>query len=354
MEFESPSIPNHLEKWFLNRSQDDFPNSIDYVANYRSIVSALKPIHDSVNAGADFTDKTTLTRHDSSHINRVITQITKLLNYEKASITAYEAFHLLVAVQIHDIKNIDGRDGHENRAIEIFGELGINGLIDTRLLKSIATIASCHAGSFDKDGKRDKDKITHLLSPYEYKGSYEIHPQYLAALLRLADEYADEEGRALSYLLSAGKIAKESIIHQKHAESLKEVAIKSDSGIIEYDYYILRDDAIKTFPKLIEKPDKFEEIYLLDEIFKRTVKSHFETVYCVRYLRPSIPIVKLSVTIEVEKKEITDKPFKLEYELIEKGYPNDNLTIFELCGDKLRRNGDFWTGENLMHYLTSK
>lgn len=344
---------SNLEKWFLDRKPSDFPDNNDYVANYRAIVNKLKTVHEEVNAGADITDEGTLTRHDLSHINRVIFQISRLLSYARAEISAFETFHLLVATQIHDIKNIEGRDGHENNAIEIFNDLEISGLIDSRLLKNIGFIASCHAGSFIREGKKEKDKIGYLLAAYMYTDHFQIRPQFLAALLRLADEYADETARAMTYLLKIGKVKKSSIIHQKHAESLKNVAIKSDSGIVEFDYYLKIDDAVTKFPKYLKEIDSWEDKYLLDEIFERTVKSHYETVYCMRFLRPTIDIKKLKVTIEIEKKKITDNTLILNYEIIERGYPNDNLTIIDLCGDSLKKNGGYWSGENLMVYLTN-
>ncbi|MFA5770963.1 MAG: hypothetical protein WC894_05735 [Patescibacteria group bacterium] len=343
---------NSLECWFINRQQSEFPDSTDYVGNYRAIVNKLKEVHSEVNAGADFKDETTLTRHDSSHINKVIYQISKLLSYEAAKISPFETFHLLVAVQIHDVKNIESREGHENSAVQIFNDLGISGLIDTRLLKNIGYIASCHAGSYARDGKKEKDKIGYLLPTFTYKDAFQIRPQYLAALLRLADEYADETARAMTYLLKIEKVKKASIIHQKHAESLRNVAITKDSGIVEFDYYIKREDALVKFPKYIKEIDTWEDKYLLDEIFERTVKSHYETIYCMRFLRPYISVNKINVCIEIEKQKIDDKEPIPPYELIEKGYPNDSYTIVDLCGEVLKKNGGYWSGENLKDYLT--
>jgi len=343
---------DNLECWFINRRQSEFPDSADYVGNYKAVVSKFKEIHSEVNAGADFKDETTLTRHDASHINRVICQISKLLSYKEAKITPFEAFHLLVAVQIHDVKNIEGREGHEDSAVQILNDLGISGLIDSRLLRNIGFIASCHTGSYIRDGKEEKDKIGYLLATFISKAAFQIKPQYLAALLRLADEYADEKARAMTYLLKTGKVKKASIIHQKHAESLRNVAITKDSGIVDFDYYIKREDALVKFPKYIKGKDTWEDKYLLDEIFERTVKSHYETIYCMRFLRPYISVNKINVCIEIEKQKIDDNNPIPPYELIEKGYPTDRHTIVDLCGEVLKKNGGYWSGENLKDYLT--
>jgi hypothetical protein len=342
----------NFEQWFLKRPQEEFPDNVDYVGDYKTIISKLQPIHEQVNAGADFTDKSTLTRHDKSHIYKVIRQISKLLSYDKASISAYEAFHLLVAVQIHDIKNIEGREEHENNAVEIFNDLNISGLIDSRLLKNIGYIASCHAGSFIREGKKEKDRIGFQLSTYMYNDKFQIRPQFLAALLRIADEFADDISRSMPYLLKLKKVEQKSIIHQKHAESLRYVSIKADTGIVDFDYYVKVEDALVKFPKYLKDIDSWEEKYLLDEIFERTVKSHYETNYCMRFLRPFISINKIQVTIEIEKPKNFAMPLILHYEMIEKGYPNDGFNIIDLCGESLKRNGGYWSGENLKSYLS--
>lgn len=341
---------NNLEAWFLARKSTEFPDGIDYVAKYIAIADALKKVHKEVTAGADATDETSLTWHDLSHINKVIQQASHLLSYSSAKITEYEAFVLLVAIQIHDVKNIAGRDEHENRAIEIFSDLEIKGVIDSILLKNIGFIASCHAGTISVGGRKEKDKI-HLLDPTLFKGPRVIHMRFLAALLRLADEYADDSERAMSYLLKFGKIKKGSIIHQKHAECLLDIDIQADSGKVDYDYHLTVTDAMQKFPKYVKEKETYEDVYLLDEIFERTVKAHYETIYCMRYLRPYISISKIHVSIELETERLSDK-LKINYELEEKGYPNEELSILGLCGDKyLTHNGVYWSGEHLKEYI---
>jgi hypothetical protein len=340
----------NLEEWFLKREAADFPDGISLVTKYGEIVNALKPIQKQVTAGADYSDGTSLTWHDESHIKRVIKQVSKLLGYKDARVTTFEAFVLLVAIQIHDIKNIEGREEHENRAISIFNDLNISGLVDSILLKNIGFVASCHAGSVILGTRKEKDKIS-LLATSVFNGEKKIRLRFLAALLRLADEYADESERAMSFLLKIGKIKDGSIIHQKHAQSLIDVNIEADSGKVDFDYHLAAEDALKKFPKYIKEKDTYEDVYLLDEIFERTVKSHYETIYCMRYLRPDISVTKLHVTIEIENLKITQQ-LSIKYELEEIGYPNTELSILELCGDKyLRQNGGYWSGENLKNYL---
>lgn len=340
----------NIEKWFLSLSATEFPDHSDYVGTYRTIIKALIPVHKVVTAGADISDGTSLTWHDESHIKKVIMQASRLISYSDAILSPMEAFALLVAIQIHDVKNVTGREEHEKRAIEIFDDLGISGVIDSILKKNIGFIASCHAGSIVVGEKVEKDKIG-ILGTTVFTLEKKIRLRFLAAILRLADEYSDDSERAMSFLLKVGKIKQGSIIHQKHAECLSAVAIEADSGKVDFDYHITVEDAITKFPKYIKAKDTFEDVYLLDEIFERTVKSHYETIYCMRFLRPSISINKLHVTIELEHSDIT-RQLKITYELEEMGYPNSELNIIELCGVKLlKQTGEYWSGENLKNYI---
>lgn len=342
-----------IEEWFLKQGKAAFPDDgNNYITKYGEIVQALKPVHKSVTAGADSKDGTSLTWHDESHIKRVIKQVSKLLEYTDAKISPYEAFALLVAIQIHDVKNIEGREGHEDRAIEIFADLKIPGIIDSVLKKNIGFIASCHAGSILIGERKEKDKIS-LLAPTVYKAERQIRLRFLAALLRLADEYADDSERAMNFLLEIGKIKEGSIIHQKHAQSLLDVSIEKDSGKVDFDYHVSVEDAVKKFPKYIKHKDTFEDVFLLDEIFERTLKSHYETVYCMRFLRPDIRINRLHISIEIEHLKLTEQ-LKINYELEEKGYPNSELSILDICGEKyLKVNGGYWSGYNLMEYINA-
>lgn len=339
-----------LESWFLAQTIDSSSFGFDLQKTYQIVVEKLDPVHKQVNAGADHTDGTSLTWHDKSHVTRVMQQASRLLSYADATISPYEAFVLLIAIQIHDIGNSKGRSGHESNATSIFHDLGIPGLIDSILLKNISYIVDCHSGSITKGQRKDRDKIQ-LLKEREFKGPKEIRLRYLAALLRLADEYSDDAGRAMKYLLAIGKIQKQSVIHQKHAECLLDVLITPDANTVELDYRLTKEDALVQFPKVDSETNKVNKVYILDEIFERTVKTHYETSYCMRYLRPTISVTKLRITIEIEHLPL-DSQIQIAYELEEKGYPDSVLGIIDLCGDQITKNGGHWSGKCLRNQLT--
>ena len=341
----------NLEQWFLTLKSDVFPGNEDYVSYYNTLKGKLAPIQKQVTQGADSTDLTSLTWHDQSHINTVLEQASSLLKYSKShKLSPFEAFILLVAIQIHDVMNSDGREEHENRATDILDILNLSGLLDSVTKRTIKDVVACHSGSFTRGTTNEKDKIGFLLqNEYTLKGE-KIKIQYLAALLRLADEYSDNEYRAMGYLLELNKITELSEVHHKYAQCLHSVNIDKDSGIIEFDFHIHIPDVLKMFSKYNKEKKTVESVYLIDEIFERTLKSHYETIYCMRYLRPFISIEKLSIKIEIEVEDMVNR-LRTTYELVEKGYPSGSHNIYQLCQDQLQLNGSVWGGYQLQQYI---
>ena len=91
-----------------------------------------------------------------------------------------------------------------------------------------------------------------------------------------------------------------------------------------------------------------EEIYLIDEIYLRTLKTYSEKAYCMKFMRPLINFDSIKVTLNI-KKTNGDK-FQNGYELAEKGFENINMEdIFKLCPELKER-----TGELIHQKLTTK
>jgi len=146
------------------------------------------------------------------------------------------------------------------------------------------------------------------------------------------------------------KIKKGSEIHQKYDECLHNVEVEPNSGIVTFDFHIQIQDTLKTFGKYIKETGTNQDVFLIDEILARTLKSHYETVYCMRYLSYQISIVKLVVKIEIQVTDMT-RQLNTSYELIEKGYPNEEHDIYDLCGQQLKLNGGYWKGVDLKEYI---
>lgn len=352
---------NDLENWFLSQEQTAFPDKIEYVANYKSIVEKLKSIQDEVNAGADRTDNQTLTKHGESHIKKVIEQVSSLLAPDDITITPFEAFQLLLAIQIHDIKNAEGRESHEMRAIEIFSEEGLDKIYTNRvIIEQIGKISACHAGSVNINKKSNKDKINILLDRDSYgKGKIETDARLLASLLRLADELADETGRSYRYLAKKKLISKKSEVHHKFAESIENIYIDHKGKTIYIDFHIDPKDAVCKFGKHNKTSGRYKAVYLLDEIYERCLKSHWETIYCMRFLRPKISIDQICVSIIIlGSPKVSDNlehfinPPKIEFTLREIGYPVESMSDgLDRIKSQTKKNGDSWTGKSLQKYV---
>src|SRR5947209_2956468 len=122
--------------------------------------------------------------------------------------TAYEIYLLLAAIHIHDLGNFFGRASHEINADKVMLELGpMLGADDVEKFK-IREIAQAHGGKVNGD----KDKIGRLQLE-DHIFSHAIRPRFLAALLRLADELADDSTRASRFMIKKGIITESSLIY---------------------------------------------------------------------------------------------------------------------------------------------
>ena len=137
----------------------------------------------------------------------------------------------------------------------------------------------------------------------------------LAAILRFADELADERSRAAGFLLQLSKIHPTSEVYHKYAHSLHSVMVDAQGGTVDLHFDMPLADACKTFGK------GNQQVYLLDEIYERTMKAHRERTYCMRFLRPQISIERIDVEIKVYGNDYNKELAKIPYRLEESGYP---------------------------------
>lgn len=106
----------------------------------------------------------------------------------------------------------------------------------------------------------------------------------LAAILRLADELADEHSRADNYgLTKASDLPATCLIFHKYAEGLK-VSINPANNNISLQFSLYEEDLVMPLKK--QRKDKsISDQFLLDEIYERTLKTYVEMQYCGRYMR---------------------------------------------------------------------
>ena len=248
---------SNLERWIMEQNENEFPSyesskgELPYTERYTSLVRVLEPYHSIVEKGAMaqsykcFIDQIKkdisnsdidslvqtigkdpaiyLNQHGKSHINKVIQKAGEMISFfNRDPLNASEVFILLCAIQIHDIGNIFGRDGHERSFQTEFRKIVENIIPDTPTQKCILKIASVHGGKINGS----KDTITE--SKLRIDGSLfnkPIRETVLAALLRFADELADDYSRGDLTALKLETIPEESVIFHEYSKALHSVKI---------------------------------------------------------------------------------------------------------------------------------
>jgi hypothetical protein len=331
-----------LNDWLAGCSDDDFPRGFDYKARFQHAQNTLNAfVHPIVTVAALLTDGGFLTDHGPEHIKTVIARASNLIRFGHAvNLSPYEVYIILSAIHVHDLGNALGRESHEllaERVMKIAGPLLGD---DTVEQWTIYNIAQAHGGQVGSD----RDKIGKLPA-IEYVLGQRIRSRILASLLRFGDELADDRTRASRYLIEAGKIPEPSLVYHKYAYALHSVTVSEDA--VRLDFQLDSSDATRKFGKGNKR------VYLLDEIYLRTMKMHRERMYCMRFLRPLITIDRIDVSIRVFGEGYSKEVASFDYRLEETGYPSEkNTEIFALC-PSLKNNtyGSPLTGAALRSFV---
>jgi hypothetical protein len=322
----------NLENWLSCVSHDQFPNGEDYCARYTSIKDWMSNnVYDEVQAAALFAEVAAkkepiyLNNHSKKHVESVISRATEFIR-DSCQIDAYQIYILLVAILIHDAGNIYGRNNHESMCTKIMNGIGNLAGEETAEKRIIVRVAQAHGGYVD-----DSRDTIGLLEPSVELCGRTIHQRLLAAILRFADELADDSSRASRFILK-GKLLGGSEIFHAYSNSLKSVRIVN--GTIKLQYELTRE--------LIKNPLRVggKKKYLIDEIFSRVTKMHMESRYCARYIRPHVTFPlseKIGVRIDMYEGFEADKMVKeiadpIQFTIEEKGYPEiPKNGIYDLC-----------------------
>jgi len=336
-----------IDEWLKKRQPKDFGDlKTNYVTRYQSLEAFLKKdVHPLVSLGAAVKDGIFLNDHGPAHVATVIKRASELVSSDDCTLTSYEAYILLAAIQLHDIGNILGRSGHESRLRDLEGQL--EGLLgdDSAEKRLIRTIAQVHGGS----NNGDKDTIGHLVEDPVLNQI--VRAKFLAGILRFADELADDSQRISAFAIQNDAIPEPSRLFHKYSASLQSVYIDSKGRAIDLHYEITGAGAQEEFSKQGSK------LYLLDEILHRTLKMHYERTYCMRFLRPTIQIDCLNVKIKVFKaNNSTGTLFSIGYRLEDKGYPTmPEKGIYDVCPElSTWRNGKPLNGTMLIEEIKER
>jgi hypothetical protein len=332
-----------LDEWLTTETQpNQFPNSKNYAARYTAIADKLnKDVHPHVTAGASIEDGGYLTDHGPEHIKMVIQRASHLVSAESCQLTPYEVYLLLVAIHVHDMGNAFGRYQHEQNSIEIFRQLGTVAGEDEPEKRVIASIAVAHGGEV-------KDKISLLQEKQPILGQ-PVRTQLLAAILKFADELADDYTRAARFFEEHKILPHESEVYHRYSAVLHSVTIEPEHHEVKLDFLLTKRDIMQKFGK--KTSSGIEEVYLLNEIFERTTKTHLERTYCMRFMSPYIRINRITVTIEFAE-GVDTLAETTGYRMEEQGYPTVPAgKIHNACLNLKTASGVRMTGESLKEQI---
>lgn len=339
-------VDRNLTSWLNLCPDHQFPGSggESYKARYISVSKHLEEVHREVEKGVlleairqgvfNAESAPYFNNHGQGHVSRVIDRASELLMRSECKVTPYEGYILLQAIQFHDVGMILGRNEHWNKCKEVMDKLGSEVGDDTPEKKAIVKISMVHSG-LTRDGSRD---TISELDDYAMSGQRVRH-RLLAAILRLSDELSDDRFRSSKLVTDLGVIPKDSLLFHHYSQSLNSVII--DKQEIDLSFCIEQELALGKFKK--KEKEIYKEVYLVDEIYDRTLKMYNELMYCMRFMRPDFDIHRIRVKINIYPKKSLDE-IKFGYSLEDLGYPNYHaegiLKYFkdheDFTGDKIR------------------
>jgi len=350
------SHSSKLVLWLSDKFTSDpskFPGlgSRDYVADFLAVDKYLNAnVHPNVSVLARIADNEGyLTDHGPGHIKMVTHRASKLIcSSDDADpfhtlLTPYEVLLLLMCIHFHDVGNRYGREGHEGQVLELMNRVPQMQTFPITERRTIARIASAHGGRVNGN----KDTIQKLLpeEPQTY-GDLQYRPQLIAAVLRLADELAEDNSRADNFaLLVPEDIPEESKLYHKYAQRLDSVRICCSTKAIDLSFSIYSDDIEEQFGYKRNSDKSVATMYLLDAIFDRTKKTFLEALYCNRFFRNGLNIhfSTVNVVITAFKNPSSLEPFRppIQYSIKEMGYPfgDQPPPLTQLCPELIGIDG---------------
>lgn len=315
------------------QKKNDFPRggSLDYPALVGGWIKSLQAnAFPYVTAGGIATDGGHLTMHDGEHVARVAQVAANLIGQAGTlDLTPYELTLLLVAIQLHDIGNVLGRAGHEKNILKAVQAAGTQLGIDAVEFRTAREIAGVHGGQIEGS----KDTISTLPEKQAVYGQ-PVRPRLLAAIVRLADELADDPARANKVQLTAGALPPGSEVFHVVAAALHSQMPDASTREIRLDYNF---PEASVFRAKLGKGS--ERVNLLDEIFERSLKTYHEARYCSRFTRPWLEFERVHVDIIIFDED-QRQLHRIRYSIAERGYGEQRKTIYEMVPELAAYNGN--------------
>lgn len=327
----------NIEDDFLKFKSKNFPHETDYVSIYKRLKHKLdKEIHSEVKVKMkEYHPDDYYNDHGVDHIKMVIDRVSRIVeclnpNYtiknqkDKYNISPYEIFILLMSIQIHDAGHVLGtRKEHPQKAKSLLAKLDVGEELSTPEKKMIGDIAKAHSGTLN-------NPIGSLPNSFDLSHQ-SIRPQFLASLLRLGDELAEDNTRASRFLIDNDEISETSKVYHEYSLSINSVKLSGKE--ISIKFYLNNTSSTITYKK--QTNAGIIEVYLIDEIYERTFKTFTEALYCGRFLPENCRYNSVKVTIYIDDDEHEQIIDPIGYEIKETEYPLVNFQgkIFDHCKD---------------------
>lgn len=299
-----------------------FPNREDYVSKYNELAKVFNTrIHPEIKTKILALEKEGYYNdHGIEHINMVIDRATKIIdtfhkNESNFMLSPYETFLLLVAIHLHDAGHLIGKRAEHATKVHELLHRSCGKMLTAAEKRTIGDIAKAHGGKEDPIGKVVDEHISNI----------EIRSKLLAAILRLADELAEDKSRASLELLGLDDdlidepnthIDKHSEIYHRFSESFDSIRLEGTE--MKISFCVRKKNLKEEFER--KKGEVVEKVFLLDEIYARTYKTFLETLYCNRFFpaKSRFDAIKVKIDLLTE----FDETFRtISYTLKEEGYP---------------------------------
>lgn len=270
------------------------------------------------------------TIHGISHVLDVIDNIGKLLGPTLECLDPGELYVLLCAAFLHDYGNIDGRADHTKKPADFVESHQLLFDTDWELRQAIIEVAEAHGGKA-LDGT--SDTIVNMTLGARY--------QFLAAVLRLADELAENSSRTYPALIERGLIPDSSMPHHRYCRAIRSVSIRDYS--VKLTLRLLDDD----LPKRLFKGRDLSFIHYVDG---RLAKTEMELRYTSRYMHPYMSRIVASVDVGLFEPSSTTRvkksvPLRFEDDMAPASSFFQKCTFLQAKGIR--------TADELGKYLTS-
>ena len=303
-----------LETLFSIQSKNTamFPRaSGDYFSQYTGLLQHLRQeIYTKIDAGlaANSAQKGYYTAHDAEHFNEVVRYAGTLLGVtpgmevskmsEWKLLNPYELYVLLVAIRIHDVGNINGREDHEKSCFTFLRNLGALCGTDQAEKKIIGSIAQAHGGF---TGSGEKDTIGSLELSYLI-GCVTIRPRLLAGIVRLADELSENRARANNYALEHNaNLPAHSKMYHVYANAISAAHYNVEDKKFYIKYMIEYKNVIKS--RECDSPS-LPGNCIIKEMLKRLEKMDRERRYCNQYMRDVCRVDGIRAKIEIVDEDL--------------------------------------------------